>query len=149
MGFDEAADLIGSCEATLDSVGLLVGDLSEEIQDSDGAWTIAQILNHLLDTERRYYGRVRRMRRELRPQMRILPDPDYTKLSALRAWSLFYELRRRHLRLLRSLRADEWRRAGTLTPVGRITIASLVRHMAAHDAMHSAQIARRLSGRTT
>jgi len=149
MGFDEAADLIGSCEATLDSVGLLVGDLSEEIQDSDGAWTIAQILNHLLDTERRYYGRVRRMRRELRPQMRILPDPDYTKFSALRAWSLFYELRRRHLRLLRSLRADEWRRAGTLTPVGRITIASLVRHMAAHDAMHSAQIARRLSGRTT
>jgi uncharacterized damage-inducible protein DinB len=149
MGFDEAADLIGSCEATLDSVGLLVGDLSEEIQDSDAAWTIAQILNHLLDTERRYYGRVRRMRRERRPQMRILPDPDYTKLSALRAWSLFYELRRRHLRLLRSLRADEWRRAGTVTPVGRITIASLVRHMAAHDAMHSAQIARRLSGRTT
>ena len=26
-------------------------------------------------------------------------------------------------------------------------LASLVRHMAAHDAMHAAQIARRLSGR--
>ena len=147
MGFDEPADLIGSCEGTLDTLGLLVGDLSEEVQDSTRAWTIAQILNHLLDTERRYYGRVRRMRTELRPKMRILPDPDYTTLSALRAWSLFYELRQRHLRVLRSLGPDEWRRAGTLSPVGRITIASLVRHMAAHDAMHAAQIARRLSGR--
>jgi uncharacterized damage-inducible protein DinB len=149
MGFDEPADLIASCEATLDTLGLLVGDMSEEIQDRDGAWTIAQILNHLLDTERRYYGRVRRMRRELKPKMRIMPDPDYTKLSALRAWSLFYELRQRHLRVLRSLNTDEWRRAGTLTPVGRITIASLVRHMAAHDSMHAAQIARRLSGRSS
>jgi uncharacterized damage-inducible protein DinB len=148
MGFDEPADLIGSCEATLDTLGLLVGDMSEEIQDSDGAWTIAQILNHLLDTERRYYGRVRRMRREVRPKMRVMPDPDYTKLPALRAWSRFYDLRRRHLRMLRSLERDEWRRGGTLTPVGRITIASLVRHMAAHDAMHVAQIARRLSGRS-
>ncbi|HEV2032966.1 MAG TPA: hypothetical protein VGU71_02015 [Candidatus Dormibacteraeota bacterium] len=53
MAFDEPADLIGSCEATLDTLGLLVGDMSEEIQDSNGAWTIGQILNHLLDTERR------------------------------------------------------------------------------------------------
>jgi len=149
MAFDEPADLIGSCEATLDTLGLLMGDISEEVQDRDAAWTIAQILNHLLDTERRYYGRVRRMRRELNPKMRIMPDPDYTRLPALRAWSRFYELRRRHLRVLRSLKADEWRRSGNLTPVGRVTIASLVRHMAAHDAMHTAQIARRLSGRST
>jgi uncharacterized damage-inducible protein DinB len=149
MAFDEPADLIGSCEATLDTLGLLVGDMSEEIQDHDGAWTIAQILNHILDTERRYYGRVRRMRRELRPKMRIMPDPDYTKLSALKAWAKFYDLRRRHLRVLRTLKANEWGRSGTLSPVGRITIASLVRHMAAHDAMHAAQIARRLSGRSS
>ena len=148
MAFDEAADLIGSCEATLDILGLLVGDMSEEVQDIDGAWTIAQILNHLLDTEHRYYGRVRRLRREVRPKMRIMPDPDYTKLSALKAWAQFFDLRRRHLGLLRSLKADEWRRSGTLTPIGRITIASLVHHMAAHDAMHAAQISRRLSGRS-
>ena len=149
MAFDEPADLIGICEATLDTLGLLLGDMSEEIQESGGAWTIAQILNHLLDTERRYYGRVRRIRKERRPTMRILPDPDYTRLPALRAWSLFYELRRRHIPLLRSLKADEWRRSGTLTPVGRVTIASLVRHLAAHDSMHAAQVARRLSGRSS
>jgi uncharacterized damage-inducible protein DinB len=148
MAFDEPADLIGSCEATLDVLGLLVGDTSEEIQESDGAWTIAQILHHLSDTERRYYGRVRRMRSERNPKMRIRPEPDCSGLAALRAWTLFYELRRRHLKLLRSLKAEEWRRSGTLTPIGRVTIASLVRHMAAHDAMHAAQIARRLSGRS-
>ena len=148
MAFDESADLIGSCEATLDTLGLLIGDMSEEVQDRGGAWTIAQVLNHLLDTERRYYGRVRRMRKEVNPQMRIQPDPDYTRLTALRAWSQFYELRQRHLKLLRSLKVGEWDRSGALTPIGDITIASLVRHMAAHDSMHAAQIARRLSGRT-
>jgi uncharacterized damage-inducible protein DinB len=147
MAFDEAADLIGSCAATLDTIGLLLGDLGEEVAEKPGAWSIAEILNHLLDTERRYIGRVRRMRRELRPKMRIMPDPDYTRLSALKAWTQFYELRKRHLRLLRSLKVAEWRRSGTLTPVGKVSIAGLVRHMAAHDAMHTAQIARRLSGR--
>jgi len=148
MAFDESADLIGSCESTLDTLGLLIGDMSEEVQDRGEAWTIAQVLNHLLDTERRYYGRVRRMRKEVNPRMRIQPDPDYTRLAALRAWSQFYELRQRHLKLLRSLKADEWNRPGNLAPIGDITVASLVRHMAAHDSMHAAQIARRLSGRT-
>ncbi|HEY5034519.1 MAG TPA: DinB family protein [Candidatus Dormibacteraeota bacterium] len=147
MAYDEPADLIGSCEATLDTLGLLIGDMSEEVQDRGRAWTIAQILNHLLDTERRYYSRVRRMRKVANPQMRMMPDPDYKKLTALRAWSQFYELRQRHLKLLRSLKAAEWNRAGTLTTIGDITIASLIRHMAAHDSMHAGQIARRLSGR--
>ncbi|HEY8813514.1 MAG TPA: DinB family protein [Candidatus Dormibacteraeota bacterium] len=102
MAFNEPADLIGSCESTLDTLGLLIGDMSEEVQDRGEAWTIAQVLNHLLDTERRYYGRVRRMRKEVNPRMRIQPDPDYTRLAALRAWSQFYELRQRHLKLLRS-----------------------------------------------
>jgi hypothetical protein len=87
------------------------------------------------------------MRKEVRPQMRMKPDPDYKKLTALRAWSQFYELRQRHLKLLRSLKEDDWNREGNLTTIGDITITSLVRHMAAHDSMHAAQIARRLSGR--
>ena len=149
MAFPETADLIGSCEASLDTIGLLMGDIKEEVQDRDGSWTIAEILNHLLDTERRYLGRVRRMRREQRPKMRIQPDADYTKLSALKAWTRFYELRLEHLRLLRRLKPDEWRRSGTLAPVGQVTILSLIRHLAAHDAMHAAQIARRLSGRSS
>ena len=149
MAFAETADLIGSCEASLDTLGLLMGDIKEEVQDRDGSWTIAQILNHLVDTERRYLGRVRRLRRERRPGMRVLPDDDYTRLSALKAWTRFYELRQEHLRLLRRLKPHEWSRSGTLTPVGRVTIESLVRHLAAHDAMHTAQIARRLSGRSS
>lgn len=147
MPYDEPADLIGSCEATLDTLGLLLGDLNEEVAPADGAWTIAEILNHLAETESRYIGRVRRMRRQLNPSMRILPDGDYTKLPPLKAWTEFYELRRRHVRVLRSLKPGEWRRSGTLTPIGEITIAGLVRHMTAHDAVHTAQVARRLSGR--
>jgi uncharacterized damage-inducible protein DinB len=147
MPYDEPADLIGSCEATLDTIGLLLGDLGEEVEEKPGSWSIAEILNHLLDTERRYIARIRRMRREDRPKMRVMPDPDYTRLTALKAWTQFYELRKQHLRLLRSLKPADWRRSGTLTPIGEVSIASLVRHLAAHDAMHTAQVARRLSGR--
>jgi uncharacterized damage-inducible protein DinB len=52
MSFDEPADLIGSCEATLDTLGLLLGDLSEEIAETPGNWSIAEVLNHMLDTEK-------------------------------------------------------------------------------------------------
>jgi uncharacterized damage-inducible protein DinB len=145
--YDEPADLIGSAEATLDTIALLLGDISEEVQDTPGFWTIAEILNHLLDVERRYFSRVRRLRREKNPQMKVMPDADVTRLTALQAWKLFYELRRRHVRLLRTLRPAEWRRSGTLSPLGKVTIAAIVRHLAAHDAAHTAQIARRLSGR--
>lgn len=148
MAFDEPADLIAGCEATLDVVGLLIGDIKEEIQDSGDSWTIAEILNHMLDTERRYLARVRRVRRERHPRMRVLPNEDYRKLSALKAWTQFFDLRQQQIRQLKLLKPDDWRRSGTLTPVGRVTIASLVRHLVAHDAMHTAQIARRLTGRT-
>ena len=147
MPYDEPADLIGSAEATLDTIALLLGDIGEEVQDTPGAWTIAEILNHLLDAERRYFSRVRRLRREKNPQMKVMPDADVTKLTALQAWKVYYELRRRHVRLLRSLKPADWRRSGTLSPLGKVTIAGIVRHVAAHDAAHTAQIARRLSGR--
>jgi len=147
MPYDEPADLIGSAEATLDTIALLLGDIGEEVQDTPGAWTIAEILNHLLDAERRYFSRVRRLRREKNPQMKVMPDADVTKLTALQAWKVYYELRRRHVRLLRSLKPADWRRSGTLSPLGKVTIAGIARHVAAHDAAHTAQIARRLSGR--
>ena len=79
--------------------------------------------------------------------MKVMPDADVTKLTALQAWKVFYELRGRHVRLLRSLKPADWRRSGTLSPLGKVTIAGIVRHVAAHDAAHTAQIARRLSGR--
>jgi len=49
MPYDEPADLIASCEATLDVIALLLGDIGEEVQDTPGSWTIAEILNHLED----------------------------------------------------------------------------------------------------
>src|SRR5258708_12420279 len=90
MPYNEPADLIGSCEATLDTLGLLLGDLGEEVAESPGDWSIAQVLNHLLDTENRFIGRVRRLRREDRPAMRMIPDPPHTHLPPLKPCTQFY-----------------------------------------------------------
>ena len=148
MPYDEPSDLIASAESTLDTVALLLGDISEEVSDTPGDWSIAEILNHLLDAEQRYFARVQRLKRETHPRMRVMPAADVTKLTALQAWKAFYELRGRHVSLLRTLKPADWRRSGTLSPgVGKVTIAGIVRHLAAHDATHTAQIARRLSGR--
>src|SRR5262245_38224840 len=104
MPYDEPADLIASCEATLDVIALLLGDIGEEVQNTPGSWTIAEILNHLVDAERRQFSRVRRLRREKNPQMKVQPDRDVTRMTALHAWKVFYELRRRHVRMLRTLK---------------------------------------------
>jgi len=155
MPYDERADLIASCESTLDTIALLLGDIGEEVQDGATSWTIAEILNLLGSPrrgcagrpERRQFSRVRRLRRETNPRMKVQPDADLTRMTALHAWKVFYELRRRHIRLLRTLKPAEWRPSGTLSPLGKVTLAGIVRHVAAHDAAHTAQIARRLSGR--
>src|SRR5437867_13455732 len=78
MPYDEPADLVASCEATLDTIALLLGDISEEVQDRTGAWTIAEVLNHLVDAERRQFSRVPRLRREKNAQMKVQPDRDVT-----------------------------------------------------------------------
>src|SRR5258708_38112262 len=82
MPYDERADLIGSCEATLDTLGLLLGDLSEEVAESPGDWSIAQILNHLLDTENRFIGRDRRAPPHGPASPTALPDPRDTTRPA-------------------------------------------------------------------
>src|SRR3954468_14221666 len=129
MPYDEPSDLIASCAGALDVIALLLGDIGAEVQGRGGAWPIAEILNHLVDAERRQFSRVRRLRREKNPQMKVQPERDVTRLTALQAWKLFYELRRRHVRLLRSLKPAEWRRSGTLSPLGKVTIAGIVRHV--------------------
>src|SRR5439155_22489522 len=112
MPYDEPADLIASAEATIDTIALLLGDISEEVGDTPGAWSIAQILNHLLDTERRYFARVRRLRTESQPQMKVMPDADVTRLTALQAWKPFSKLRQRHTGLLPPLTPAECSRPG-------------------------------------
>ncbi len=70
---------------------------------------------------------------------------DYESWPARTALEMFRLLREANLRMFGRLTPDEWRRCGIHAERGRITVADLARHMAAHDVNHMLQV-RRIAG---
>ena len=113
-----------------------------------GKWSILEIVCHLRDMERdAYLGRYQRILAEDTPR---LPDIDGDVYSlendyrsqklgeALREWS---RLRRECLRLLSSVKREQWDRASVHETAGRLTLADLARrHAVGNDEAHLGQI---------
>lgn len=113
-----------------------------------GKWSILGVLNHLVDTEIVYAYRVRLILTVDRP---VLQGYDQDAWAA----GLRYDqgdpedlleelgaLRRRSLRLLRSLTPAELERSGLHTERGPESVGFIARLLAAHDLVHRAQIER-------
>jgi hypothetical protein len=54
-------------------------------------------------------------------------------------------LRRQHIRKLKALHANDWSRSATHGQMAEPTIQTITHHMTHHDALHLAQIARRVA----
>ena len=103
---------------------------------------------HLADLEREGFAvRIRRLLSEVDP---LLPDFDGDRAAVVRQYRLksvaegiraFREARAANLRLIRSVAADEWSRAGTQEGVGRVALCDMPSIMAQHDGAHRAEIA--------
>ena len=92
---------------------------------------------HLVDLEREGYGlRIRRMLAEDTPALlnfdgeRIARERCYNEKDVTRGIAAFARARTQNLEVLRRLSASEWRRAGALEGVGRVTLEDLPRMMA-------------------
>ncbi|HSD26101.1 MAG TPA: nucleoside triphosphatase NudI [Vicinamibacteria bacterium] len=102
---------------------------------------------HLADLEREGYGtRIRRLLSEDDP---FLPDFDgdavaqerrYRSLALAEGLRAFRAARADTLSVLRSIRGDEWERAGRQEGVGPVALRDLPAMMAEHDAAHRSEI---------
>ncbi|HJS47118.1 MAG TPA: DinB family protein [Gemmatimonadales bacterium] len=133
------------------AVGRLIDGVPEEAlrrPERTGKWSMLQVLGHLVDTEVINAWRVRRIVAEDRPPIEaydqdrwaaVLPygdDPWREALDELAA------LRRRNLRLYRSLGPAALDRVGLHAERGEESARRLLRMTAGHDLAHRRQLAR-------
>lgn len=152
--FNERAELLDVYRATPTTLRALVRGLPDEVirapgdEEGEAGWSIVEIVCHLRDAEERVIERVRRMRDEDHPtlagydQAVLADESNYQHQSFTRALAAFDRLRGEQITILEALDHAGWQRAGLHEEVGEITIQQLTAHMAAHDAVHLAQIAR-------
>lgn len=131
----------------------LVAGLSGEqltFRPADGKWSIVEILAHLADDEIATYWRYRQMIEHDGVPLSGFDQELWARLGNYQSWgsdealALFRLLRNANLRMLESLSAEQWKRSGDHAERGRLTVADLARHMAAHDINHLRQIERLL-----
>jgi|ERR671937_63245 uncharacterized damage-inducible protein DinB len=145
-------DLLTVLRSTPISLRALLLGMSDEDASRAGPvpedeWSPAAIAYHLVHAEEAWLERrVRTMAEQDDPYLPYYDDPDYSRPPPL-AESLADIERRRaaSVAYLEALPDEAWTRTGRHERWGPITIAWAISHVAAHDAEHLAQIARRLA----
>jgi hypothetical protein len=116
--------------------------------EKPGKWSVIQVVQHLADTEIVYAYRIRLILASDAPEIHGY-DQDawarrlrYAEMPLADALAQVRILRRRGLDLLRSLRPEEWERAGMHSERGRESVRHITKLLAGHDLLHLRQIAR-------
>jgi uncharacterized damage-inducible protein DinB len=114
----------------------------------EGEWAVIQVVAHLADAEERAVERVRVMSSEDQPPLFGYDQEDlaerrgYLEMDLGEQLDRFERLRTERVDALSALDAAGWSRIGNHDQYGPITIHDLMAHMAKHDAVHLAQVAR-------
>ena len=115
-----------------------------------GKWSVRAILAHLAEDELASSWRYRQMIEHSGATLLGFDQDEWARLGNYESWSatealsMFRLLREANLRMFATLTPDEWQRHGFHAERGRITVADLARHMAAHDVNHIMQVRRYL-----
>ncbi len=115
-----------------------------------GKWSVRAILAHMAEDELASSWRYRQMIEHNAATLLGFDQDEWARLGNYESWSatealsMFRLLREANLRMFRALTPEEWQRHGFHAERGRITVADLARHMAAHDANHIRQLRRYL-----
>jgi len=137
--------------------GLLTGLSAADarIKPPSGAWSILEIVNHLVDEEIEDF----RQRLELTLRDPALPWPKnnpeawatdrrYNEQDLAASVQRFLTERHKSLAWLRSLKTPDWSKAHQ-HPQGALTAGDLLASWTAHDQLHIRQLAKRLYELTT
>jgi hypothetical protein len=150
VGEKERRDLLTILSSTPATLRALVAGLGdEEARRRHGPpdeWSVSEIAAHLVDAEQAWLQRrIRLMAEQDHPRLPYYPDLDYTRPGLPESLEEFAGLRQANVAYLEALPPPDWRRRGTHERWGEITITWAVRHIAAHDAEHLAQLSRVLA----
>jgi len=147
-------DLLDALRAAPEIYAALLAGVTHEqalaAKGGDEGWSVVEVLCHLRDAEECALLRVEQIRDHDNPvieaydQDQWARDRHYAEGKLSEAWNGFLHFRARHITALAALAPEAWERSGHHTEVGLITILNHTQHIAAHDAIHAAQIARQL-----
>ena len=150
--YDVPSESLAVLRATPDILSRLLAGLgtprAAELRGGDEDWSILEVVCHLRDAEERAIVRMRTLRDADDPriagydQEAWARERRYNDDDLGRALAAFVEFRRRHVAELEALVPGAWERGGVHEEHGRVTIAGHTLHIAAHDVVHLAQIAR-------
>jgi hypothetical protein len=119
--------------------------------DALGKWSLVEIVQHLADAELVTSYRIRVVLTQDTPPLAGY-DQDvwarglhYREVPLADALGQLAALRRANLRLLRSLDAPQWKRAGLHSERGMESVEHIVRMLGGHDLVHRRQIDRVLA----
>lgn len=110
---------------------------------SADTWSMADVVNHLIDVERRYRQRLQRVLDEAKPWLPFLHpheeahDPQAALTTLL---ARFKEERAQTVALLKEIGPGEWQRRAVHETKGDVTLRFLVQYMVDHDIQHLNQI---------
>ncbi len=148
------ADLVDALRATPEILSGLLHNCSQEQAQAacggDEGWSVVAVICHLRDAEERALERDRLLRDQDNPlilgydQEELARAGNYAAADLREALASFIRLRAAHVAELAALTPEQWQRSGKHSDLGPMTISAHMAHMASHDAVHCAQIARQL-----
>ena len=148
--YDERADLLTALRSGPVVLRTLLNVVTDRAGSDDGEdeWSAVEIVCHLRDAERIALERDQLIESENRPTLSAYDQDELAEKNAYASQDLatavreFEELRMSHVAFLEGIPAANWGRVGVHEEFGELTIQQHVAHMAAHDPLHFAQLAR-------
>jgi uncharacterized damage-inducible protein DinB len=154
--YNTIQDLMDVFRATPDSLQGLLNNVSQEqaraARGGDENWSVIEVLCHMRDAEEHNLKRFHLMRTQEMPllagydQEVLAKEGNYAAADLSEALAAYLKFRTATLAELSALAPADWDRPGRHSEKGEITIMNYAIHIAAHDSVHLAQIARQLRG---
>lgn len=110
---------------------------------SSDEWSMANVVNHLIDVEERYRQRLQRVLDEEEPWLPCIHPDEYAheaQASLGKLLARFKEERAQTVTLLKEIGPGDWQRRAVHETKGNVTLRFLVQYLVDHDIQHLNQV---------